>query len=109
MTNLADRPNTALLVIDMQKGIVGGAHEVDRVVANINTLVDKARSEDVPVIWVQHSSDELEQGSDEWQYVPELARNDDEPAHKRYGDSFEETNRESIRPRKIGRHVVTGA
>ena len=111
VTTLADRPNTALLVIDMQKGVVGGAHEVDRVVANINTLVDKARSEHVPVIWVQHSSDELQQGSDEWQYVPELARKDDEPVvHKRYGDSFEDTELESVlSDRKIGRVVVTGA
>lgn len=111
MTTLADRPNTALLVIDMQRGIVGDAYEVDRVVANINTLVGKARSEDVPVIWVQHSSDELEEGSEGWEYVPELTRNDDEPlVHKRYGDSFEETDLESVlSERKIGRVVVTGA
>ena len=111
MTTLADRPNTALLVIDMQRGIVGDAYEVERVVANINTLVGKARSEDVPVIWVQHSDDELEEGSDGWQYVPELTRKDDEPlVHKRYGDSFEETDLESVlSERKIGRVVVTGA
>jgi len=111
VTTLADRPNTALLVVDMQNDVVGGAYEVERVVANINTLVDKARSEDVPVIWVQHSSDELQQGSDGWQYVPELKRNDDEPVvHKRYGDSFEETDLESVlADRKIGRLVVTGA
>jgi len=111
VTTLDNRPNTALLVIDMQRGIVGDAYDVDRVVKNINTLVDKARSEDVPVIWVQHSGDELEQGSDPWQYLPELRRNDDEPlVHKRYGDSFEETDLESVlSERRIGRVVVTGA
>jgi nicotinamidase-related amidase len=110
VTTLSDRPNTALLVIDMQRGVVGDAYDVDRVVTNINTLLGKARSEDVPVIWVQHSSDELQQGSDEWQYLPELARNEDEPVvHKCYGDSFEETDLESLlSERKIGRLVVTG-
>jgi nicotinamidase-related amidase len=112
LTTLKDRPNTALVVIDMQQGVVGGAYEVDRVVKNINTLVDKARSEDVPVVWVQHSDDEnMPKGSEGWEYVPELTRNDDEPVvHKRYADSFEETDLETVlADRKIGRLVVTGA
>jgi len=56
VTTLKDRPNTALLVIDVQNGVVENAHDRDGVIANINTLVEKARSEDVPVIWIQHSS-----------------------------------------------------
>jgi nicotinamidase-related amidase len=111
MTSLADRPNTALLVIDMQRNVVGEAHDVERVVANINTLVDKARTENVPVIWVQHSDDDMPQGSDGWQYIPELTREEDEPlVHKRYGDSFEETDLESVLlAHRVGRLVVTGA
>jgi nicotinamidase-related amidase len=111
MTSLSDRPNTALLVIDMQRGVLRNAHDVDRVVANINTLVDKARTENVPIIWVQHSDDELAHGSEDWQYVAELARHNDEPVvHKRYGDSFEETDLEAVlAQRKVGHLVVTGA
>ncbi len=111
MTSLNDRPNTALLVIDMQQGVVRNAFDVDRVIVNINALVEKARSEDVPVIWVQHSDGDLEQGTDDWQYVAGLTRQDDEPlVHKRYGDSFEETDLEALlSERKIGRLVVTGA
>ncbi len=111
MTSLADRPNTALVVIDMQRDVVGNAYDVERVVANINTLVDKARAEDVPVIWVQHSDDDLPQDSEGWQYIAELERNDDEPlVHKHYGDSFEETDLESLlAARQVGRLVVTGA
>ncbi len=111
MTSLTDRPKTALLVIDMQRGVVAEAYDVDRVVAKINALVDRARSEDVPVIWVQHSDDEMPQGSDGWQYVPDLERRDDEAlVHKRYGDSFEETDLESfLGERKVGHLVVTGA
>ncbi|HVV17868.1 MAG TPA: cysteine hydrolase family protein [Pseudonocardiaceae bacterium] len=111
MTTLADRPNTALLVIDVQNGVVAGCHNRDDVIANINTLVDKARAEHVPVVWVQHSSDELRPGSDGWRYVPELVRLDSEPVvHKRYGDSFEDTDLESVlAERGVGRVVVTGA
>lgn len=111
MTSLADRPNTALLVIDMQQGVVANGYDVERVVTNINTLVDKARAEQVPVIWVQHSDDDMLQGSAEWEYVPELARAADEPlVHKRYGDSFEETDLEALlSERGVGRLVVTGA
>jgi nicotinamidase-related amidase len=111
MTILPDRPNTGLLVIDVQNGVVDGASKRDEVVANINSLVAKARAEDVPVIWVQHSSEELPNGSDAWRYVPELAPADDEPMiHKRYGDSFEATDLESVlAERGVGRLVVTGA
>lgn len=83
MTTLPDRPNTALLVIDVQNGVVAGAHERDAVIANINTLVGKARVEDVPVIWVQHSDEDLERDSEPWRYVPELVRRDAEPSSTR--------------------------
>jgi nicotinamidase-related amidase len=111
MTSLGNRPNTALIVIDMQRGVVADAFEVDRVVANINALVDKARAEDVPVVWVQHSDAELTEGSDAWQYVDQLQRTDGEPVvHKSYGDSFEDTDLESIlAEHRVGRLVVTGA
>lgn len=99
MTTLPDRPNSALLVIDVQNGVVDGSHRRDEVIANINTLVGTARSQDVPVIWVQHSDDGLKRDSEAWQYVPELVRAEAEPlVHKRYGDSFEETELEHCSP-----------
>ena len=111
MTTLPDRPNTAVLVIDVQNGVMTGAHERDGVIANINRVVDKARAEDVPVIWVQDCSDELPRDSEAWQYVPELERRDAEPlVHKEYGDSFEDTDlEEHLAERGVGRLVVTGA
>ncbi len=111
MTSLADRPNSALLVIDMQRNVVCDAHDRDRVVANINTLVERARTAEVPVVWVQHTDDELPVGSDGWQYIDELVRRDDEPlVHKQYGDSFEATDLESVlAERGVGHLVVTGA
>ena len=111
MSTLSNRPNTALLVIDVQNGVVGNAHQRDEVVGNIRDVVEKARAADVPVIWVQHSSDNLPMGSDEWQYVDELQQTESEPVvHKRYGDSFEDTELESeLAARRVGRLVVTGA
>ena len=111
MTTLEDRPNTALIVIDVQNGVVEGAHERDAVVATIGGLVAKARAEAVPVVWVQHSDEGLVEGSDEWRIVPELVRDDGEPlVLKHYGDSFEATDLESVLARLgIGRLVVAGA
>ena len=111
MTSLLDRPNTALLVVDVQNDVVGNAVHRDEVIANINSLIDQARAKRVPVIWVQHADDNLVEGSDGWQYVPELQRLEAEPlVHKQYGDSFEDTKLESeLAQRGIGRLVVTGA
>jgi nicotinamidase-related amidase len=111
MTTLTDRPNTALLVVDVQNDVVAGAYNRDAVVANIAVLVEKARAGQVPVVWVQHSGDELPRGSDGWRYVPELSQGDSEPVvHKRYGDAFDDTDLEAVlAERKIGRLVVAGA
>ncbi len=111
MTSLRDRPNTALLVVDVQNAVVADAHRRDDVIGNINTLIDNARAQQVPVIWVQHNDDDLPKDSDGWRYVPELKRNDSEPlVHKSYGDSFEDTTlEEELAQRGVGRLVVTGA
>ena len=111
MTTISDRPNTALVVIDVQNGVVSEAYRRDSVVANINTLVGKARDEGVPIVWVQHSDDGLERGSEAWQYVAELTRLESEPlVHKHYGDSFEGTDLERVLAEVgVGRLVVAGA
>ena len=70
MTTLGNRPATALLVVDVQNAAVDGSYQRDAVVGNIGSLVEKARREHVPVIWVQHSDEELERGSGDWQIVP---------------------------------------
>jgi nicotinamidase-related amidase len=111
MTTLANRPNTALLVIDVQNGVVAGSYERDSVVANIGTLVEKARAEGVPVVWVQDCGDNLTRGSEEWRIVPELAPDDTEPlVEKKYGDSFEATTLENVLSGLgVGRLIVVGA
>ena len=112
MTTLLQRPNTALMVIDVQNGVVVGGHDRDAVVGNIRALVDGARTEQVPVVWIQHSSEQgLVEGSTEWEYVDELSRLDSEPlVPKKYGDSFADTSLEEVlADLGVGRIVVTGA
>ncbi|MEO6309973.1 MAG: isochorismatase family protein [Leifsonia sp.] len=111
MTTLPDRPNTALVVIDVQQGVVDGAYRRDAVVANISTLVNRARAEGATIIWVQHSSEELRQGSAAWEYVSELSRRESEPlVHKLYGDAFEGTDLEEVLADSgVGRLIVAGA
>jgi nicotinamidase-related amidase len=111
MAILENRPNSALLVLDTQTGVVAGAHQRDAVVANISALVERARDAQVPVIWVQHSDEQLARDSAEWRIVPELSPADGERRiDKHYADAFEETTLESVLSEQgIGRLIVAGA
>jgi nicotinamidase-related amidase len=111
MSTLSDRPNGAVMVIDVQNGVVAAAHRRDEVITNIRTLIDKAREDGVPVVWVQHSSKNLTMGTAAWEYVPELVRRESEPlVHKTFGDSFEETDLEQVlAANRIGLLYVAGA
>lgn len=111
MTTLEGRPNTALMVIDVQNGIVTGAYERNAVVANIASLVERARAQGVPLVWVQHSGASIVEGSPEWELVPELVPVEGEAlVRKRFGDSFEATDLEEILAgASVGHLVVTGA
>jgi nicotinamidase-related amidase len=111
MTTLENRPNIALLVIDVQNAAVERAHERDAVVGNVGGLVERARREGVPVVWVQHSDEHLARESDAWQIVSELSPGDTEPlVEKNYGDSFEDTTLEAVLSGLgVGRLVVVGA
>ena len=96
-----------LLVVDVQAGVMRESWEADRVIGNVARAVARARSQGVPVIWVQHSDDELRYGSAEWKWVPELKPGDRELLiHKRFNSSFEETTLED-ELRKLGAtHIV---
>lgn len=111
MTTLPNRPNTALLVVDVQQGVVADGHERDAVVGNIATLVERARHDSVPVVWVQHADDNLAKDSDGWQIVSELSPATGEPVvEKSYGDSFEATDLENVLAGLgVGRLIVVGA
>lgn len=111
MSTFSDRTRSALIVIDVQKDVVADAYRRDETIGNISDLVKRARAAGTPVVWVQHSDEEMEKGSDAWQIVPELSPAADEPViHKIYGDSFEATDLEDVLSAAgVGRLVVSGA
>jgi nicotinamidase-related amidase len=111
MTTLVNRPHTALLVVDMQNGVVAKAYSRAAVVATIGALVEKARRDCVPVIWILHADDQLAKGSDGWQIVPELTPREAEPlVEKSFGDAFENTKLETVLlALGVGRLLVVGA
>jgi nicotinamidase-related amidase len=111
VTTLSDRPHRALLVVDVQNGVVDGSFNRNEVVTNVGELVTRARDAGTPVVWVQHSSAELVSETDAWQLVPELEPDGSEPiVHKRHGDAFEDTDLEDVlRERRVGQLVVAGA
>jgi nicotinamidase-related amidase len=111
VTTLENRSAHALLVVDVQNDVVAGTHRRDEVVGNIAALVERARGEGVPVIWVQHADDGLALGADGWQIVPELSPADGEARiDKSHGDSFEDTTLETVLAEAgVGHLVVVGA
>ena len=111
MSAYEDRPNKALIVIDVQNGVVDFSRDRNVVVAKIAGLVDRARTAGVRVIWVQHSEDDMPIDSEYWQIVPELKPATGEPIiHKLWRSSFEETDLEEVlETLKVGHLIVTGA
>ncbi len=102
---------SALLVIDVQNGVVLNAFEKDVVVSQINRAIDSARTNNLPVIWVQHSEDEMPIGSHFWEIIPELVPEDhDGRVEKIHGSSFQETDLADIlQEHDISHLYVTGA
>ena len=111
MTTLDDRPNSAVVIIDVQVDVVAAAYERDTVIAAIAVLVERARHDGADVVWVQHADADMERGSEGWGIVPELVPAPGEAVvHKRYGDAFEDTTLEGeLLKRGIGRLVIAGA
>jgi nicotinamidase-related amidase len=97
MTTLTGRDKSALIVIDVQNGIVEGAYKRDEVIKNVESAVARARASHIPVIWVQHSDEELIIDSETWNLVSELIPLEGEPMiRKTFRSSFEATNLDEI-------------
>ena len=111
MSALAGRDKTALLVIDVQNGVVQNAFRRDQVIANINAAVAKARHSEVPVIWVQHSDSEMPIDSEPWQIVSELIPLEGESRiRKTFRSSFEGTELADLLSNlAVGHLIVCGA
>ena len=106
--------NMALVVIDVQKGLFERStpiYQTERVLENINTLMDNARQAGVPVIFVQHANNNtLVKGSDAWQLHPEIRPlEDEEVIHKLHGNAFIDTHLDEVLAKSnLNELVVTG-
>ncbi len=96
-----------LLVVDVQVGVMNGAWEAPRIINNVSRAVERARAQSVPVIWVQHSDNDLPYGSPQWQWVPELLPAEGEPLiRKSFNSSFEQTPLEEELARLGATHIA---
>ena len=111
MSAYEDRNKRALLVIDVQNGVVDFARNRNVTVNRIAELVERARSAGTDVIWVQHSEEDMPIESEYWQIVPELKPDKSERIiHKLWRSAFEETDFEDVLEElKVDHLVVTGA
>lgn len=111
MASIRAGQQMALVVVDVQVGVVAEAWQAPRVVANLALAVARAREQGVPVVWVQHHDHNLPQGSAAWQWVPELAPAPGEPLiHKQFNSSFEQTTLEAeLAARGVAHIVLAGA
>jgi nicotinamidase-related amidase len=96
MATVREGNKAALVVVDVQVGVMREAWDAARVIGNVSRAVERARTENVPVIWVQHTDHDLPKDSPQWQWVPELLPAEGEPCiHKQFNSSFEQTSLQS--------------
>ena len=103
---------TALLVIDVQVGLIAGpnpVYQADIILERIAGLIASARAAGTPVIYVQ-DKDVGGVGTPEWQIHPAVAPAPTElTIRKAWGDSFYETTlARELHARGIGHLVIAG-
>lgn len=103
MATIRAGQGTVLMVVDVQVGVINAKHGGLQVIANIAELVERARAQGVPVIWVQHDDAELIRDTPQWQWVPELQP---APGYKHYNSGFEDTPLEAELARLGATHIV---
>jgi nicotinamidase-related amidase len=107
MATVREGTDSVLVIVDVQVAVMKEAWDSQRIISNVATAVREARSNGVPVIWVQHSDDQLPAGSPEWEWVPGLSPNSDETViSKQFVSSFEETDLEQVLDDLKASHIV---
>ena len=104
----------ALLVIDIQKGLFNKStpiYKADQFLRNVNLLIKKARENDMPIVYIQHSNPKgLVYGSNDWRLHPDLhpSKNDD-LIHKLQGNAFEGTPlHQLLQSKNVNQLVICG-
>lgn len=106
MATIREGNKTVLLIVDAQVGVLRDTWDADRIIKNIATALEKAHHQGIPVIWVQHSDDELIFDSPDWQLVPGLSpAGEDYHIYKHFNSSFEQTSLEETLSRLGATHI----
>ena len=86
---------TALLIVDVQIAIVGGAYRETEILAQIADMAARARAAGAPVIYLQHCHDRyapMMQGAEGWEIHPAVApEHADIVVEKTASDGFYQT------------------
>ena len=105
----------ALLIIDMQVGLLNGApkHDLSGVIERINRLAARVRAQSGRVIFIQHcggKGDDFEPQTSGWQFLPELLRDPaDIVVQKELNDPFAGTDlQDCLREIAPDRVLITG-
>lgn len=107
MATIRKGNKAVLLIVDVQAGVMRGTWNAHQIIKNVAYVVERARAQNVPVIWVQHADEELIHGSPEWQWVPELVPKAGETLiHKQFNSSFEQTPLEAHLAQLNATHIV---
>ncbi len=107
MATVRSSDKMALMVVDVQAGVMQECANAAQTIANVARTVERARAAQVPVIWVQHESDELKRDSDTWQWVPALVPAAGEArVYKQFNSSFEQTNTDELLAQAGVSHIV---
>jgi nicotinamidase-related amidase len=104
---------TALLVIDVQKGLFKMENKVyneEMLLCNINLLIDKSRERNIPVIFIRHANGLLIENTENWNIHSAInIYGDDLVLNKACGSIFDEKSIvEALEQREITNLIVTG-
>jgi len=115
MKSVVQEPRNALLIIDVQVGLVELIPAEIRagVLSKIETLLSRARASGTPVIYIQHDGPKghpLETHTKGWEIHPSMKPLGNEPVvRKRASDSFFETTlQEELEKRGVTRLIIGG-
>jgi nicotinamidase-related amidase len=107
MATVREGNKGVLLIVDVQAGVMREAWDASRIIGNVARAVERARTQGVPVIWVQHADEDLPQGSPQWNWVPELVPAIGEArVQKRFNSAFEATTLEDELARLGATHIA---
>ncbi|WP_411350176.1 cysteine hydrolase family protein [Paenibacillus sp. WLX2291] len=109
----------ALIIIDMQEIFFNSKdnalYQRESLIEHVNTLIGKARDNDIPIVFIQHSdenpSDELYPGTPDWEISAQLSRKpEDTVIRKTRWDSFYRTSLlDWLRRNEIEQMIFAGA